>query len=288
MILCDNEIDRDYEAFTTSALYALSELFVGKTGIFDHNPKGENQTARIYDAWVEEIDDRFTLYGQKYACLKAKAYMVRNDRNSDLILEIDGGIKKEVSVGCSVKETYCSVCGLDVHDEGCKHKKGETYGDNICFTVLSNPTDAYEFSFVAVPAQKNAGVTKAFKNKEDTYKAMDINKLIKSFDEKQEISLSKAQMTALSKHIHELEKLAELGKSYLSNLQTEVVRLAFLCDSELDTDIVCSVTEKMNVEELKEFKRVYEAKLDNDNFNNVQLFTKKAEAKENKIDQFKL
>lgn len=37
VLLCDNEVDRDFERFTVPALMKLSELFVGKTGIFDHN-----------------------------------------------------------------------------------------------------------------------------------------------------------------------------------------------------------------------------------------------------------
>ena len=44
VILCDNEVDRDGESFTQDSLEKLSELFLGKTGIFDHNPKIENQT----------------------------------------------------------------------------------------------------------------------------------------------------------------------------------------------------------------------------------------------------
>ena len=34
VILCDNQIDRDNEKFTVSALHKLAELFKGKTGIF--------------------------------------------------------------------------------------------------------------------------------------------------------------------------------------------------------------------------------------------------------------
>lgn len=52
VILCDNEVDRDYERFTVQALHDLARLFLGKTGIFDHDPKGENQTARIFDAEI--------------------------------------------------------------------------------------------------------------------------------------------------------------------------------------------------------------------------------------------
>lgn len=55
VVLCDNDIDRDFERFDEQALHTLKELFVGKTGVFDHDPKAENQTARIYDCTVERI-----------------------------------------------------------------------------------------------------------------------------------------------------------------------------------------------------------------------------------------
>ena len=46
--LCDNEVDRDLERFAAEALETLGELFVGKSGIFDHQWTAEGQTARIY------------------------------------------------------------------------------------------------------------------------------------------------------------------------------------------------------------------------------------------------
>ncbi len=36
------------------------------------------------------------------------------------------------------------------------------YGEKLCFMELQEPTDAYEWSFVAVPAQRRAGVVKRF------------------------------------------------------------------------------------------------------------------------------
>ena len=96
--LCDNEIDRDGERFSLDALEQLKALFVGKTGIFDHDPKGENQTARIYAAELVQEPERVTSAGEVYTFLKGHAYMVRTDANRDLIREIDGGIKKEVSI----------------------------------------------------------------------------------------------------------------------------------------------------------------------------------------------
>ncbi len=158
VILCDNDVDRDQEKFSVSALEKLAELYVGKTGIFNHDPKGENQTARIFDTRIERDESRKTADGEVYTCLKAEAYMVKTDSNADLIKEIDGGIKKEVSVGCSVAKELCSVCGHDRRTNPCGHRKGVGYNGRKCFTVLTEPTDAYEWSFVAVPAQRAAGV----------------------------------------------------------------------------------------------------------------------------------
>ena len=45
---------------------------------------------------------------------------------------------------------------------GCDHEKGGEYGGKLCYHILDEPLDAYEWSFVAVPAQVNAGVTKRF------------------------------------------------------------------------------------------------------------------------------
>ena len=55
VVLCDNEVDRDYERFSVEALQELAQLFLGKTGIFDHSPKAEYQSARIYDTYLEFV-----------------------------------------------------------------------------------------------------------------------------------------------------------------------------------------------------------------------------------------
>ena len=47
VVLCDNEVDRDYERFTVESLYELEKLLVGKTGIMDHSPNAENKISRI-------------------------------------------------------------------------------------------------------------------------------------------------------------------------------------------------------------------------------------------------
>lgn len=161
VVLCDNEVDREWEQFDEQTLEELAGLFVGKTGICDHEAVSRNQQARIYEARVEREEGRTNLLGQPYCVLVAKAYMVRTERNRDLILEIEAGIKKEVSVGCSVQGGRCSICGRERGQHGCEHIPGEVYDGKLCCTVLHGAADAYEWSFVAVPAQRSAGVIKS-------------------------------------------------------------------------------------------------------------------------------
>lgn len=165
--LCDNDIDRDIECFSDEALAQMQTLFIGKTGIFDHDLKSGSQTARIYDTQLVPDASRKTRDGRPYLSLRASAYMVRTQGNADLICEIDGGIKKEVSVSCSAGRRICSVCGADRSAGGCQHEPGKVYAGTLCYTILDDIQDAYEWSFVAVPAQVNAGVTKQFRTKEE-------------------------------------------------------------------------------------------------------------------------
>lgn len=162
VILCDNDIDRDGERFSDGALDSLREKFIGKTGISDHDTSSANQTARIFDTELVTDTDRRNKLGEPYKYLKANAYMIRTDENKSLIDEIDGGIKKEVSVSCSADKRTCSVCGADRSRGGCAHIKGKVYNGRLCHTILDGISDAYEWSFVAVPAQVNAGVTKKY------------------------------------------------------------------------------------------------------------------------------
>ena len=159
VILCDNVVDRDGECFTKQALETLCRRFEGVTGIFDHDPKGSRQTARIFATELVEDPARRTAPGAAYTYLKACAYKNRTDSNQDLIREIDGGIKKEVSVSCAAKTSRCSVCGST---GACAHEKGKVYGGRLCYRELEDISDVYEWSFVAVPAQVHAGVTKQY------------------------------------------------------------------------------------------------------------------------------
>ena len=225
--LCDNEVDRDFERFDTTALERLGELFAGKSGIFDHQWSAKGQTARIYRTEVVREESMVTAAGDGYCWLKGWAYLLRTEKNQDLIAEIEGGIKKEVSVGCSMGRSVCSICGAE--NGACSHIRGETYDGRLCFTELRDPQDAYEWSFVAVPAQRNAGVLKHFGQNGDG-SAM-------------------------------LEKQAALGRKYLAELRREVTRLAMLTDDGLDGKVFAKAVSRLDEPELQELKEAYEARM---------------------------
>ena len=240
--LCDNEIDRDGERFSAEALETLAELFVGKTGIFDHNWTAEGQKARIYKTEVIAQDTILTAAGDGYKYLKGCAYMLRSEENGPLIADIEAGIKKEVSVGCSVKRSVCSICGEDYGV--CEHEKGRTYGGKLCCVELREPVDAYEWSFVAVPAQRNAGVLKKYGGNDVR---LNLDRLLKE-----------SGSAGCREEYEKLKRQAELGRRYIEGLRADLVRLALTSDDAIDGAIYGRIAEKLDEEELVEMRRVYQ------------------------------
>ena len=158
--------------------------------------------------------------------------------------QIEGGIKKEVSVGCSVERCVCSICGEDINT--CAHKKGEVYGGKVCCAELVNAQDAYEWSFVAVPAQPRAGVLKRCGGED----AGTLKTLVK-----------RRGSRANQRELESLEKQAEVGKRYLSELRGEVKRLMLVCEQEADGEAIEKLAEKLDESELKEMEKLYRGKM---------------------------
>lgn len=235
--LCDNEVDRDGERFSPDTLEQLGELFLGKSGIFDHEWSTQGQTARIYRTQVL-AEQRLTAAGDAYRYLKAWAYMLRTEKNAELIAEIEGGIKKEVSVGVSVKHCVCSVCGAE--SGACGHVRGRTYDGKLCFAELQGAADAYEWSFVAVPAQREAGVMKK------SLGAGTLRECVKRHGTQ-----------ALSHELEALEKQAAAGQRYLALLRGEVKRLLLTAEDELSGEVAETLVQRLDEPQLEELARVY-------------------------------
>ena len=245
--LCDNDIDRDFERFSTSALTELAALFVGKTGIFDHNWSSMGQKARIFKTEVVTDPSKTNCAGEDYTFLKASAYMLR-EGNEGLIAEIEGGIKREVSVGCGMAESVCSICGESAGSSKCGHVPGREYGGRRCCNVLSGARDAYEWSFVAVPAQRDAGVMKKFSREGEKM-------TLEEF-------LCEPGNEEYSQEYIKMKEMSRMGESYLAGLREQVVRLGILADSGFDGEFLSKAAAKMGEDELLGFKKAFENRVD--------------------------
>ena len=230
--LCDDRIDRDGERFDTGALPGLAKLFLGKTGILDHRWSTENQVARIFETQVVKEKDA--------SYIRAWAYIRRGGKNDELIADIEAGIKKEVSVGCAMAQAVCSICGSEYGT--CGHVKGEHYDGQVCAVILKEPVDAYEFSFVAVPAQREAGVMKGMGA------AVSLKELAAEHG-------AQAEYRTLTKE-------AELGRRYRKDLEDCVVRLGLALELGVSEPVLRSLAKTAGAEELLALKDALQGRLD--------------------------
>ncbi len=229
--LCDDQVDRDYEQFDTAALSGLAKLFVGRTGIVDHKWSSENQVARIFAAE--------TCLEAGISYIKAWAYIRRGGTNDEIIADIEAGIKKEVSVGCAMGRSVCSICGSEYGS--CGHQKGQYYDGQLCCAILKEPMDAYEFSFVAVPAQREAGVLKG----------MGRNKCLKEL----------ADEFGAQQEYRALFKDAELGRQYRRELEDGIVRLCLALELGAKAEVYRGIAKTAAAEDLMQLKTALEARL---------------------------
>ncbi len=247
VVLCDNDIDRDNEHFSDEALEKLAELYVGVTGIYDHDPSAKNQVARIYKAETETVPGRVTAYGAPYRRVVAKAYIPRCKSSEEIIAMLDSGIRKEVSVGCGIGSCTCSICGEDMRSHACEHKKGEVYDGKLCCGILSDPTDAYEWSFIAVPAQKNAGVIKSF-----------LSGAYSRGSSGGAETISREDADTLKEYISSLKKQAEEGERYKSALRLDVVKAGITAKVGIECSLLERMVSNLSVDELLKLKSGFE------------------------------
>ena len=231
--LCDDQVDRDGERFDTAALPELARLFIGKTGIVDHHWSADRQIARIFETQVVQED------GVSY--IKAWAYIRRGGDNDEIIADIEAGIKKEVSVGCSMGRAVCSICGSDYGT--CGHQKGQSYDGQTCCAILQEPMDAYEFSFVAVPAQRSAGVMKAMNGNRKCLKAL-------------------ADEFGLQAEYRSLFKQAQLGLQYRAELEDSVVRLGLSLELGVNEPVLRNLCQCAVAEDLQVLRNALQQRLD--------------------------
>ena len=228
MVLCDNQVDRDGERFSAQALEQLAQLFLGKTCLFDHDRRSANQAARIFDTALQREPHQLTQAGEPLVKLTARAYLPRTKGTEELIALIDSGMLKEVSVSCKMKRRVCSLCG----QESCGHEPGTVVDGHKVHRVLEEPEDAYECSFVAVPAQPGAGVTK--RAREESVPGQ------------------------TEKRWQALEEEAAWGRRYRESLTGQVLKYSAILQPELPRGIMEAAVKGLSMGDLEQMGRTYE------------------------------
>ncbi len=130
------------------------------------------------------------------------------------------------------------------------HVKGRTYNGKLCYGELTGAKDAYEWSFVAVPAQREAGVIKGM--------GPTLKELVRGQEKARE-------------ELERLEKEAMVGRRYLEELRLQVVRLAAVSEPSLEVGVVRSMAQRLEEEELTALKTMLERRSEEKWSGGVQL-----------------
>ena len=112
----------------------------------------------------------------------------------------------------------------------------------LCCVILKEPVDAYEFSFVAVPAQRESGVLKGLGGG---------NRCLKEL----------AEEFGVQGEYRTLFLQAQLGRKYEKQLQDEVVRLFLSLDMGLEEPVLRTITKKVGAEELLHLKEALDSRV---------------------------
>ncbi len=145
--MCNNDIDADYERFSSHSVFQMAEKYLGKTGIAQF----EEQTAYpvIFDTGVKIDPDRKVDGGvDDYVELIARAYFVKRPNNLKIVDAITTGDLREVSVACSVKRAICSICG---RGDCTAHQKSLLYDGYTAHKILADVSEVFDWAFVAKP-----------------------------------------------------------------------------------------------------------------------------------------
>lgn len=153
MYLCSNQLcETDGCRFTRQALGQIATRIVGQSVLYGHN-RATLPLARFFRAEVVERGrdgDSRPLY-----FVRAWFYWLREVGGAkDLLLNIDGGVYREVSLAWKYQHWRCSICGVE--NGRCEHRPGRRYDERLCHRVIDEIGDVLEGSLVYKGADRDA------------------------------------------------------------------------------------------------------------------------------------
>lgn len=155
MYLCSTQpCAADGCQFTLAALQQIARLIVGQSVLPGHDRRSL-PLARFFRA---EVVQRENENGKAAHFVRAWFYWLRDTSGAnDLLLNIDGGIYREVSLAWKFNQWRCSICGAQANQ--CSHHPGERYGERTCYRLIDAVTEVLEGSLVYKSADRSTNVT---------------------------------------------------------------------------------------------------------------------------------
>ena len=87
---------------------------------------------------------------------------------------IKNGTLSTVSIGAVAYDVRCSICGCNVAESVCEHKKGCTYDDELCYWIVED-MEPREVSYVILPSDKYAQTMKVYRpGKKDLKESVEV------------------------------------------------------------------------------------------------------------------
>ena len=154
----DLDVNEQAYQFTQSSLTELANTYDDLAVLLGHNTQdigfGKTEAGIISENGME----------MKFFILRDVTFGGTN--SSDIITALDEGTINRVSIGFSIKEVTCSICGEDMWDwDKCQHVRGRTYqisqGDSFtkktCIGMIQD-SEGRELSLVYLGADRDAKV----------------------------------------------------------------------------------------------------------------------------------
>lgn len=149
--LCHNEVDRHFSRFPEEELAKISEMVPGRPLMERHDLKGSLPRGTFFRSALHRDGER--------VAVRPDVYVLRTHENRDFILNIEGGVYRETSIGFAFQTPECSVCSRDLRT--CDHVPGRTYGDEQCHYVMRDVLEVIEGSVVPSGSQGTGFVSEA-------------------------------------------------------------------------------------------------------------------------------
>lgn len=141
--LCHNRIDRHFSRFPEEELEKINAMVPGRPLMERHDLKGSLPRGTFFRSRLHREGDRVSV--------RPDVYVLRTRENEDFILNIEGGVYRETSIGFAFRTPECSVCKRDLRT--CDHVPGRTYGGEPCHYVMRDVIEVIEGSVVPTGSQ---------------------------------------------------------------------------------------------------------------------------------------